>query len=91
MVCTEEERCTTRGLKETTTIRRMLEPRDLARYIATVAIIKTPLDPIAITQGSEWYHNFLPQAVGIVAESDLGTEGLRWMDCSRFAWVLWPD
>jgi sphingosine kinase len=56
-----------------------------------VAIIKTPLDPIAITQGSEWYHNFLPQDVGIIAESDLGIKGLRWMDYSQFAWVLWPD
>ena len=57
--------------------------------LAAVAIIKgvrTPLDLVAITQGSERYYSFLSQAVGIIAESDLGTESLRWMGPLRFTW-----
>jgi len=59
--------------------------------LAAVAIIKgvrTPLDLVAITQGSERYYSFLSQAVGIIAESDLGTESLRWMGPLRFTWGL---
>jgi sphingosine kinase len=59
--------------------------------LAAVAIIKgvrTPLDLVAITQGSERYYSFLSQAVGIIAESDLGTESLRWMGPLRFTWGI---
>jgi len=50
--------------------------------LATLAIIKgipTPLDLISITQGNTRMLSFLSQSVGIVAESDLATEHLRWM------------
>ncbi|RMY38132.1 hypothetical protein D0866_02813 [Hortaea werneckii] len=48
--------------------------------LAAVAIVKgirSPMDLVAITQGEKKYYSFLSQAVGIVAESDLGTESLR--------------
>lgn len=57
--------------------------------LAAVAIVKgmkSRLDLVAITQGSEQYYSFLSQAVGIIAESDLGTESLRWMGSFRFTW-----
>ncbi|KAK1079771.1 sphinganine kinase lcb4 [Friedmanniomyces endolithicus] len=57
--------------------------------LAAVAIVKgvrTALDLTAITQGANTYYSFLSQAVGIVAESDLGTESLRWMGGFRFKW-----
>lgn len=41
--------------------------------------IRTPLDLVSITQGDKRYLSFLSQALGIVAEFDLGTEHLRWM------------
>ncbi|KAK5130209.1 hypothetical protein LTR08_002294 [Meristemomyces frigidus] len=59
--------------------------------LAAVAIVKgvrSPLDLMAITQGNNKYYSFLSQAVGIVAESDLGTESLRWMGSFRFTWGL---
>ena len=55
--------------------------------VAAVGIIKgvvTPLDLVSITQGSNRYVSFLSQALGIIAESDLGTENLRWMGSKRF-------
>ena len=57
--------------------------------LAALAIVKgvrTPLDLVAITQGSKRYYSFLSQAVGIIAETDLGTESLRWMGPMRFTW-----
>ncbi|KAF2862690.1 hypothetical protein K470DRAFT_255616 [Piedraia hortae CBS 480.64] len=57
--------------------------------IAAVAIIKgvrMPLDLVAITQGNNQFYSFLSQSVGIVAESDLGTESIRWMGDFRFTW-----
>ncbi|KAK0777075.1 sphinganine kinase lcb4 [Friedmanniomyces endolithicus] len=57
--------------------------------LAAVAIVKgvrSALDLTAITQGTNTYYSFLSQAVGIVAESDLGTESLRWMGGFRFKW-----
>lgn len=55
--------------------------------LATLAIIKgipTPLDLISITQGETRTLSFLSQSLGIVAESDLATENLRWMGPMRF-------
>jgi sphingosine kinase len=55
--------------------------------LATLAMIKgipTPLDLISITQGNTRTLSFLSQSVGIVAESDLATEHLRWMGALRF-------
>lgn len=57
--------------------------------LAALAIVKgvrSPLDLVAITQGNNRLYSFLSQAVGIVAESDLGTESLRWMGPFRFTW-----
>ncbi|TKA28689.1 hypothetical protein B0A50_03016 [Salinomyces thailandicus] len=57
--------------------------------LAAVAIVKgirSPMDLIAITQGHKKYYSFMSQAVGIIAESDLGTESLRWMGSFRFTW-----
>lgn len=55
--------------------------------LATLAIIKgipTPLDLVSVTQGNTRTLSFLSQSLGIVAESDLGTENMRWMGGARF-------
>ncbi|KAK4087696.1 hypothetical protein Purlil1_8027 [Purpureocillium lilacinum] len=55
--------------------------------LAALAIIKgvvTPLDLVSITQGDRRVISFLSQSLGIIAESDLGTEHLRWMGSKRF-------
>lgn len=57
--------------------------------LATLAIvkgIKTPLDLVSITQGNTRTLSFLSQSVGIVAESDLGTDHLRWLGPARFTY-----
>ncbi|KAK3686966.1 sphinganine kinase lcb4 [Vermiconidia calcicola] len=56
--------------------------------LAIVKGIRIPMDLVAITQGSNKYYSFLSQAVGIIAESDLGTESLRWMGSFRFTWGI---
>ncbi|KAK4176652.1 putative phingoid long chain base kinase [Triangularia setosa] len=55
--------------------------------LAALAIIKgvpTPLDLVSITQGEERFVSFLSQALGVIADLDLGTEHLRWMGAARF-------
>nr|XP_036579001.1 sphingosine kinase [Colletotrichum truncatum]KAF6786432.1 sphingosine kinase [Colletotrichum truncatum] len=55
--------------------------------LAALAIIKgveTPLDLVSITQGDRRILSFLSQALGVVAESDLATEHMRWMGGARF-------
>ena len=55
--------------------------------VAALSIIKgvrTPLDLASITQGDKRTLSFLSQSLGIVAESDLGTENIRWMGEFRF-------
>ena len=59
-------------------------PSLAALYI--VKGIETPLDLISITQGNRRFLSFLSQSVGIVAESDLATEHLRWMGEHRFTY-----
>ncbi|CBX92315.1 similar to sphingoid long chain base kinase [Plenodomus lingam JN3] len=57
--------------------------------LATLAVVKglrTPLDLASITQGNRRTLSFLSQSVGIVAETDLATEHLRWMGSARFTW-----
>lgn len=57
--------------------------------IAALSIVKgirTPLDLVSITQGDKRTLSFLSQAVGIVAEVDLGTEHIRWMGSARFTY-----
>ncbi|KAA6411134.1 MAG: sphingosine kinase [Lasallia pustulata] len=54
--------------------------------LCTVKGIRTPLDLVSITQGDRRTLSFLSQSAGIVAESDLGTENLRWMGSARFTY-----
>ena len=57
--------------------------------IAALCLIKgfrTPLDLVSVTQGTQRTLSFLSQAVGIVAESDLGTDNIRWMGDLRFTY-----
>ncbi|KAL8939382.1 MAG: hypothetical protein Q9216_003395 [Gyalolechia sp. 2 TL-2023] len=48
--------------------------------------IRTPLDLVSITQRDRRTLSFLSQSVGIVAESDLATEHLRWLGSARFTY-----
>ncbi|RFU74303.1 sphingosine kinase [Trichoderma arundinaceum] len=55
--------------------------------VAALAVVKgvvMPLDLVSVTQGDRRTLSFLSQTVGIIAESDLGTENLRWMGSTRF-------
>ena len=56
--------------------------------LAIVKGVRTPLDLMAVSQvvsgKLERHLSFLSQAVGIAAESDLGTEHMRWMGDLRF-------
>lgn len=53
--------------------------------LAIVKGVRTPLDLMAVTQGDKQFWSFLSQSVGIIAESDLGTENMRWMGNIRFS------
>ncbi|KAH7144075.1 ATP-NAD kinase-like domain-containing protein [Dactylonectria macrodidyma] len=58
---------------------------------AALAIIKgivTPMDLVSVTQGNNRILSFLSQTLGIIAESDLGTEHLRWMGAARFEYGI---
>ena len=48
--------------------------------------IRTPLDLASVTQGDKRTISFLSQAIGVVAESDLGTDNVRWMGSARFTY-----
>ncbi|PNS19747.1 Sphingoid long chain base kinase 4 [Sphaceloma murrayae] len=57
--------------------------------VATLAMIKgtrRAMDLVRISQGDRTYWSFLSQSVGIVAESDLGTDNIRWMGSARFTY-----
>ncbi|PYI26644.1 hypothetical protein BP00DRAFT_430175 [Aspergillus indologenus CBS 114.80] len=57
--------------------------------VAALAIVKglrTPLDLVSITQGNTHTLSFLSQSFGIIAESDLGTDDIRWMGAHRFTY-----
>ena len=54
--------------------------------LCVVKGIRTPMDLVSITQGDTRTLSFLSQAVGIVAESDLATEHLRWLGDARFTY-----
>jgi sphingosine kinase len=56
--------------------------------LAVVKGLRTPLDLSSITQGDRRTLSFLSQSVGIVAETDLATEHLRWMGSARFTYGL---
>ncbi|ODQ55992.1 sphingosine kinase [Saitoella complicata NRRL Y-17804] len=58
---------------------------------AALAMIKgiyTPIDLCSVTQGSKRTLSFLTQSFGIIADCDLGTEGLRWAGGQRFVMGL---
>ena len=48
--------------------------------------LRTPLDLISITQGEKWTLSFLSTSLGFVAETDLGTDNIRWMGEARFTY-----
>ncbi|KAI2012380.1 coatomer subunit beta [Ophidiomyces ophidiicola] len=48
--------------------------------------LRTPLDLTSISQGDRRSLSFLSQSFGIIAESDLGTEHIRWMGSARFTY-----
>ncbi len=52
--------------------------------LSIVKGVRTPLDLVSITQGETRTLSFLSQSLGLVAESDLGTENMRWMGDARF-------
>lgn len=54
--------------------------------LAVVKGLRTPLDLVSVTQGDNRILSFLSQSAGIVAETDLATEHLRWMGGQRFTW-----
>ena len=57
--------------------------------LAALAIVKglrTPLDLASFSQGEKRTLSFLSTAIGIVAETDLGTENIRWMGPMRFTY-----
>lgn len=59
--------------------------------LAALAIVKAkrmPMDLVSITQGNTRTLSFLSQSFGIVAESDLGTENIRWMGAARFTYGI---
>ncbi|KAJ5491158.1 hypothetical protein N7539_002725 [Penicillium diatomitis] len=70
--------------------------------IAALGIVKglrTPLDLVSVTQKDSRTLSFLSQSFGIVAESDLATEHIRWMGAQRFTYgflvrllrrTVWP-
>ena len=43
------------------------------------------VDVFSITQGDKRSLSYMSQAVGLMADLDLGTENLRWMGDTRFA------
>ncbi|OJI97426.1 hypothetical protein ASPVEDRAFT_120164 [Aspergillus versicolor CBS 583.65] len=57
--------------------------------VAALAIVKgvrMPMDLMSITQGTTRTLSFLSQSFGIVADSDLGTDNIRWMGAHRFTY-----
>jgi sphingosine kinase len=57
--------------------------------MAALCIVKglrTPFDLVSVTQGGRRTVSFLSQAFGLIAESDLGTDHLRWMGRARFTY-----
>jgi sphingosine kinase len=58
---------------------------------AALAIAKgvdTPMDLVSVTQGGKRILSFLSQTLGLIAESDLDTEHLRWMGSLRFEYGI---
>ena len=43
-----------------------------------------PVDAFSITQNGKRTISFMSQALGLIADADIGTENLRWMGDTRF-------
>ena len=59
--------------------------------IAALAVVKgfrAPFDLASVTQGDKRTLSFLTQSIGIVAETDLGTDNIRWMGAARFTYGI---
>ncbi|KAL4790235.1 ATP-NAD kinase-like domain-containing protein [Aspergillus venezuelensis] len=57
--------------------------------VAALTIVKgvrMPMDLMSVTQGTTRTLSFLSQSFGIIADSDLGTENIRWMGAHRFTY-----
>ncbi|KAJ5798831.1 uncharacterized protein N7503_006336 [Penicillium pulvis] len=57
--------------------------------VAALAVVKglrTPLDLMSISQKGTRTLSFLSSSFGIIAESDLGTDNIRWMGAQRFTY-----
>ncbi|KAL2818977.1 ATP-NAD kinase-like domain-containing protein [Aspergillus cavernicola] len=57
--------------------------------VAALTIVKglrMPMDLMSITQGTSRTLSFLSQSFGIIADSDLGTDNIRWMGAHRFTY-----
>ncbi|KAI9373074.1 ATP-NAD kinase-like domain-containing protein [Aspergillus egyptiacus] len=57
--------------------------------VAALTIVKAlrmPMDLMSITQGTNRMLSFLSQSFGIIADSDLGTDNIRWMGAHRFTY-----
>lgn len=52
--------------------------------LAIVKGVSTPLDLVSVTQGGTRTLSFLSQALGLIADLDITTEGMRWMGSERF-------
>jgi sphingosine kinase len=48
--------------------------------------LRASFDIASVTQGEKRTLSFLSQAIGVVAESDLGTDHMRWMGDARFTY-----
>ncbi|OIW31703.1 hypothetical protein CONLIGDRAFT_236669 [Coniochaeta ligniaria NRRL 30616] len=64
--------------------------------LAALAIVKgvsTPLDLVSVTQGEKRTLSFLSQSLGLIADLDITTEGMRWLGSTRFTvgffWLVW--
>lgn len=49
------------------------------------------LDLFSLTQGDRRTFSFMSQAIGLMADLDLGTEHLRWMGDGRFIYGFVRD
>lgn len=61
--------------------------------LAIVKGVETPLDLVSVTQGSKRTLSFLSQSMGLIADLDITTEGMRWLGSTRFTvgffWLVW--
>lgn len=56
--------------------------------LCVVKGLRMSLDLVSFTQGDRRMLSFLSQSFGLIAETDLGTENLRWMGDMRFTYGL---